>query len=168
MRWNDIGGTHCSIARSLSVIGDRWTILLLRESFMRTRRFEDFQANTGASRAIVADRLRQLVADGVLERVRYQAHPERFEYRLTPKGLDLYPVLTALMAWGDRWMPVEGGPPVTLTHDCGRTMLPEFVCPHCHEPATPTRVRASVSVQREDDAGVVVERQQARHLQREV
>ncbi len=145
MRWNDIGDAHCSIARALSVVGDRWTILLLREAFMRTRRFEDFQANTGASRAIVADRLRQLVAEGVLARVRYHEHPPRDEYRLTAKGLDLYPVMTALMAWGDQWMPLDGGPPVTLTHDCGHDMHPQLVCPHCNEPAPATRVRATMS-----------------------
>ena len=166
MRWNDIGDADCSIARALSVVGDRWTLLLLREAFMRTRRFEDFQANTGASRAIVADRLRQLVADGVLEKVRYQQHPPRDEYRLTPKGLDLYPVLTSLLAWGDRWMPVDGGPPVTLVHDCGQHMLPQLVCPECREPATPRRVRVSrrASVEGEIDA-LAVEGDQVRRAQ---
>jgi DNA-binding HxlR family transcriptional regulator len=145
MRWNDIGDYHCSIAKTLSVVGDRWTLLLMREAFMRTRRFEDFQANTGASRAIVADRLRQLVDDGVLTKVAYQQNPERFEYRLTDKGLDFYPVMTALMTWGDRWMPLPEGAPVTLTHDCGHEFHPVMVCPHCGEPAAPSRVRARVS-----------------------
>lgn len=172
MRWNDIGDADCSIARALSVVGDRWTLLLLREAFMRVRRFEEFQANTGASRAIVADRLRQLVADGVLERRRYQEHPPRDEYRLTAKGLDLYPVLTALLAWGDRWMPASGGPPVTLVHDCGHAMHPEPTCPHCHEPAPATRVRATTaaprrSAQREVD-GLAVEGEEALHAQREI
>jgi DNA-binding HxlR family transcriptional regulator len=145
VRWNDIGDARCSIAKALSVVGDRWTLLLLREAFMRTRRFEDFQANTGASRAIVADRLRQLVEEGVLTKVAYQQNPERFEYRLTEKGVDFYPVITSLMAWGDRWMPIDGGPPVTLVHDCGHDMHPEMTCPHCGEAASARRVRARVS-----------------------
>lgn len=145
MRWNDIGDYHCSIAKALSVVGDRWTLLLMREAFMRTRRFDDFQTNTGASRAIVADRLRQLVDDGVLTKVAYQQNPERFEYRLTQKGLDFYPVMTSLMTWGDRWMPIDEGAPVTLTHDCGHEFHPVMVCPHCGESAAPNRVRARVS-----------------------
>ena len=103
MRWNDIGEARCSVARALSVVGDRWTMLLVREAFLGTRRFDAFQRNTGASRAIVTERLRDLVAEGVLDRVQYHDHPERFEYRLTAKGRDLYPVVTALLAWGDRW-----------------------------------------------------------------
>ncbi len=145
MRWNDIGDYHCSIAKALSVVGDRWTLLLMREAFMRTRRFEDFQANTGASRAIVADRLRQLVDDGVLTKVAYHQNPERFEYRLTDKGRDFYPVMTSLMTWGDRWMPLPDGAPVTLQHECGHEFHPVMVCPHCGGSAAPDRVRASVS-----------------------
>ncbi|HEX6787089.1 MAG TPA: helix-turn-helix domain-containing protein, partial [Acidimicrobiales bacterium] len=89
MRWSDVGEARCSVARALSVVGDRWTLLLVREALIGTRRFEDFQANTGASRALVAERLRSLVDEGVLDRVRYQERPERFEYRLTEKGRDL-------------------------------------------------------------------------------
>jgi DNA-binding HxlR family transcriptional regulator len=132
VRWNDIGEARCSVARALSVVGDRWTLLLIREAFLRTRRFEDFQLHTGASRAIVADRLRQLVDDGVLERVQYHEHPVRHEYRLTEKGRDLYPVVVGLLAWGNRWNPAPEGPSVTLTHRaCGHEAVPQLSCPHC-------------------------------------
>jgi DNA-binding HxlR family transcriptional regulator len=134
MRWSEIGEQDCSVARTLSVIGDRWTMLVLREAFMRTRRFDDFQRNTGAPRPILADRLRVLVEHGVLTRHPYGTHPDRFEYRLTDKGLELYPVLVSLLTWGDRWMPDTDGPPVELRHkDCGQTMHPELACPECGE-----------------------------------
>src|SRR2546421_4838477 len=97
MRWSEIDRQDCSVARALSVVGDRWTMLVLREAFMRTRRYEDFLARTGAPRPILADRLKTLVDNGVLERRQYSERPERFEYRLTDKGLDLYPVLGSLL-----------------------------------------------------------------------
>ena len=122
------------MARALSVVGDRWTILVLREAFLRTRRFEDFQARTGAPRAVLTERLRALVDEGVLERVQYSEHAERYEYRLTEKGRDLYPVVTALMRWGDRWMSGSAQPPVELRHrGCGAAMMPELACPECGE-----------------------------------
>ena len=134
MRWNEIGDEYCSVARTLSVIGDRWTLLVLREAFMRTRRFDDFQHRTGAPRPVLADRLRTLVDEGVLERRPYGNHAERYEYRLTDKGRDLYPVLVSLLAWGDRWMPDDSGAPVELRHDgCGHAILPALACPACGE-----------------------------------
>jgi DNA-binding HxlR family transcriptional regulator len=135
MRWRDIGGMTCSIARALSIVGDRWTLLILRDAFLRTRRFEDFQAHLGLTRHRLADRLRKLVANGILERVRYQERPSRFEYRLTEKGRDLYPVIAALVGWGDRWLAGDDGAPVELVHrTCGRQMTPVLVCPSCREP----------------------------------
>jgi DNA-binding HxlR family transcriptional regulator len=133
MRWSEIGEQECSVARALSVIGDRWTLLVLREAFWRVRRFEDFQARTGAPRPVLADRLRMLVDEGVFERRQYSERPPRYEYRLTEKGLDLYPVLISLLRWGDRWMADEGDPPpVELRHHaCGATMTPELACPSC-------------------------------------
>jgi DNA-binding HxlR family transcriptional regulator len=134
MRWSDIGEQDCSVARALSVVGDRWTMLVLREAFMRTRRFEDFQARTGAARPVLAERLKTLVDHGVLERRRYSDHPDRYEYRLTDKGRDLYPVIASLLSWGDRWMSDGPRPPVELRHrDCGATMHPELACPACGE-----------------------------------
>lgn len=146
MRWHEIGETRCSIARCLSVVGDRWTLLILREAFLGTRRFEDLQAHLGVSRHRLADRLRTLVSNEVLDRVPYQDRPERFEYRLTEKGRDLYPVIVSLMRWGDRWMAGQEGPPVELVHrSCGRTMTPEIVCPECGEAVHLQDVEARMS-----------------------
>jgi DNA-binding HxlR family transcriptional regulator len=144
MRWSEIGNQDCSVARALSVIGDRWTLLVLREAFWRVRRFEDFQARTGAPRPVLADRLRMLVDEGVFERRRYSERPERFEYRLTEKGLDLYPVLISLLRWGDRWMAGEGAPPgVELRHrGCGGTIRPELACPACLDVLTARDIEA--------------------------
>ena len=134
MRWDEIKGMPCSVARTLSVIGDRWTLLVLRDAFLRTRRFEDFQRQLGVTRHLLAGRLRKLVEAGILERVRYQEKPARYEYRLTEKGRDLYPVIVALLRWGDRWMSDESGPPLTLVHKaCGHAMHPTLVCPDCGE-----------------------------------
>jgi len=134
MRWSDIGEQSCSIARTLSVIGDRWTLLVLREAFLRTRRFEEFQARLGATRHVLADRLQKLVDHGIFERVRYQERPPRFEYKLTEKGRDLYPVIISLLGWGDRWMAGDEGPPIELVHRaCGHRMVPVPTCPHCGE-----------------------------------
>lgn len=145
MRWDEISGMHCSVARALSVIGDRWTLLVLRDAFLRTRRFEDFQRQIGVTRHVLADRLRKLVEAGILERVRYQEKPARYEYKLTEKGRDLYPVIVALLRWGDRWMAGEQGPPLTLQHKtCGHTMLPALVCPDCGEAIGPHDVRAAL------------------------
>ena len=133
MRWSEIGVQRCSVARTLSVIGERWTMLVLREAFLRTRRFDDFQRRTGAPRPILADRLRMLVEHDILERRPYGNHPARFEYRLTEKGLDLYPVVVSLLTWGDRWMPDDTDtPPVQLRHkSCGHLTHPELACPEC-------------------------------------
>ena len=132
MRWRDIGGLPCSVARALSVVGDRWTLLILRDAFLGMRRFEDFQRDLGTTRHRLAERLRTLVAHGILERVRYQDRPPRFEYRLTEKGRDLYPVVVSLTRWGDRWMTDRQGPPVELIHRvCGKTTMPALACPEC-------------------------------------
>ena len=143
MRWNDIGEMTCSVARTLSVVGDRWTLLILRDAFLRTRRFEEFQAHLGMTRHRLADRLGKLVEHGIFERVRYQERPERYEYRLTEKGRDLYPVIVSLVGWGDRWMAGTAGAPIELVHrDCGHVMAPVFTCPHCHQSVTARDVTA--------------------------
>jgi hypothetical protein len=116
MRWNEINEVTFSVARSLSVVGDRWTMLILRDAFLGVRRFEDFQHDLGMTRHRLADRLRKLVADGIMQRVEYEARPRRFEYRLTDKGLDLYPVVVSLLKWGDRWMAGAAGAPIELVH----------------------------------------------------
>jgi DNA-binding HxlR family transcriptional regulator len=142
MRWNDLKTETCSVARTVSVIGDRWTILILRDCFLRVRRFEDFQARLGITRHVLADRLRKLVRLGVLRRVRYQQRPPRDEYRLTPTGLDLQPVLLAIMRWGDAHMAGKRGRPVLLEHaDCGHVFDPVVVCSHCAGPVSARNVR---------------------------
>src|SRR5262249_45676914 len=134
MRWDEIGDLTCSVARALSVVGDRWTLLVLRDAFLGVRRFEAFQIDLGMTRHRLADRLRKLVAHGILERGRYQERPARFEYRLTEKGKDLYPIVVSLTRWGDRWMAGEAGPPVELVHKgCGKITMPALACPECGE-----------------------------------
>lgn len=124
----------CSVARTLSVIGDRWTLLIVRDSFLGLRRFEDFQHDLRLTRHRLAARLRKLVEEGILERVQYHYRPRRFEYRLTEKGIDLYPVVVALLRWGDRWMADSDGPPIELLHrNCGRHVMPVLTCPACNE-----------------------------------
>lgn len=134
MRWSEIGDMTCSVARALSIVGDRWSLLVLRDAFLGLRRFEDFQRDLGTTRHRLADRLKKLVAHRILERVRYQQHPPRFEYRLTEKGRDLYPVIVSLTRWGDRWMAGTAGPPIELVHkSCGRATMPTLACPECGE-----------------------------------
>jgi DNA-binding HxlR family transcriptional regulator len=126
---------HCSVAQTLEQIGEWWTLLILRDAFLGVRRFEDFQRRLGIARNILANRLDTLVEHGILERRRYSERPERFEYRLTDKGRDLWSVMTAIRQWGDRWVlpPVE--PPVVLVHDrCGHRCTAEVHCSECGEP----------------------------------
>ena len=101
----------CSVARALEAIGDRWTMLVIRDAFVGVRRFDEFQERLGIARNVLTDRLSRLVDEGILEKHEYQERPQRFEYRLTPKGVDLFPVLVSLMKWGDRHAPEENGPP---------------------------------------------------------
>jgi DNA-binding HxlR family transcriptional regulator len=134
---------NCSIARSLEVLGDRWTILVMREAFMRVRRFEDFQRNLGVARNVLTDRLSRLVEEGILERVPYQERPVRFEYRLTEKGLDLWPVMMALLQWGDRHYPAEGGAPRLIRHrECGGQITRHLTCDKCGAELGPRDVYA--------------------------
>ena len=134
MRYSDVGELNCSIARPLSVLGERWTLMVLRQSFLGAKRFEDIQRDIGIARNTLADRLQTLVGEGILERQRYQERPPRYEYRLTEKGLDLYPVLVALMQWGEAYMPSVHGHRVLLRHKgCGKITEPKFTCSHCGE-----------------------------------
>ena|SRR5437867_9230811 len=133
----------CSVAQTLEIVGERWTMLVLREAFLGTRRFEGFQRNTGCARNILSDRLQRLVANGILERRPYQDRPPRFEYRLTQKGVDLYPAIIALMQWGDRYVAGERGPAIVLEHKaCGHETKPELVCSECGEPVHARAMRA--------------------------
>jgi DNA-binding HxlR family transcriptional regulator len=135
----------CSVAQTLEIIGERWTMLVLREAFLGTRRFEDFQNNIGCARNILSDRLQKLVGGRILERRPYQDRPPRAEYRLTEKGLDLYPILVTLMQWGDRYVTDDRGPAMILEHKaCGHETAPELVCSHCREPVHASGMRALV------------------------
>jgi len=123
----------CSIQRSLEILGDRWTILIMRDAFRGIRRFDDLRRDLGIARPVLADRLKHLVDAGVLERRRYCDHPPRDEYRLTAMGAALSPTLVALMRWGDEWLSSDG-PPTTLIHEvCGEPLDQAFVCWHCNE-----------------------------------
>ena len=142
MRWNELADERCSIARTVSVIGDRWTLLILRDCFLRVRRFDDFEARLGITRHILADRLKKLVAAGVLRKVPYQERPVRYEYRLTQKGLDLYPVLMGIVHWGDTYMAGKAGRPLLHRHlTCGHHFDPVLTCSECGEALEPREVR---------------------------
>ena len=116
MKWDALEEEPCSLARTIGVIGDRWTLLILRECFLRTRRFEGFQSALGITRHLLAERLKKLVRQGVLRRIPYQESPKRHEYILTQKGLDLYPIMMALVHWGDTHMVDERGRPLLHEH----------------------------------------------------
>ncbi|MGW4486353.1 winged helix-turn-helix transcriptional regulator [Amycolatopsis sp. NPDC004368] len=126
-------GRDCSIADALEVIGERWSLLALREVLLGERRFNQIAENTGASRDILAARLRKLVDSGVLEKQQYEDHPPRFEYLPTESAKALQPVLLGLMQWGDRFVH-QGPPPTVYEHDCGEPLLVKSVCEHCGEP----------------------------------
>jgi DNA-binding HxlR family transcriptional regulator len=137
--------SRCSVAGTLAVVGEKWSLLVLREAFLGVRRFADFQRILGAPKAVLSDRLGTLVEQGILARVPYQAEGERqrHEYRLTPKGRDLYPTLVALMHWGDRYVADDGVAPLELRHaDCGAPVHLELACEAGHRLAGPRDVRA--------------------------
>lgn len=130
----DFAKMECSIARTLDTIGDRWSLLILRDAFYGVRRFEDFREDLGVARNILTDRLQKLVAHGVLDRVQYGERPPRFEYRLTDKGRDLLPVVLTMMRWGNRWTQDDAQAPVALFHTtCGHETEPVVTCSHCGE-----------------------------------
>lgn len=104
----------CSVARTLNIIGEWWTPLILRDIFYGVRRFDVLRRHLGISRKVLTDRLNTLVDQQILERVLYQQHPDRYEYRLTDRGRDLFPVIVTLMAWGDKWLSETAVPPVQL------------------------------------------------------
>jgi DNA-binding HxlR family transcriptional regulator len=129
-------GQRCSIAKALELLGERWTLLVIREAFLGTRRFEGFAERLDIARNVLTARLARLVEEGVLERVRYQERPERFEYRLTEKGLDLWPTIVSLLQFGDRYYAPDG-PSVVLRHrGCGGEVDDHRMCADCGAPLT--------------------------------
>src|SRR5258708_39084 len=143
MRWDSVKSMNCSVARTLSVVGERWTMLILREAFLGRHRFDEFQAGTGIARNILSTRLQALVGNGIFERKQGAGAERHVEYRLTKKGQDLYPIMLALMKWGDSWMADEDGPPMTLMHrECGHKTAPTLICSHCGEAIDPRAMQA--------------------------
>lgn len=140
MRWEELDREACSVARALSVVGDRWTLMILRECFLGTRRFEAFEARLRIARHVLADRLKKLHEANVLTKVAYQERPRREEYRLTEIGRDLYPVMVTLAQWGDKYMAPDG-PPLLRVHDtCGHVMTAHLTCGECGEQVHPGHV----------------------------
>jgi DNA-binding HxlR family transcriptional regulator len=135
-------GVSCSVAQCLEVVGEWWSLLIVRDAFLGVTRFDDFQARLGISRNILTRRLNHLVASGIFKRVPYQDHPPRVEYRLTSKGRDLWHVVTAMRQWGDLWA-APGGPPVQTRHTaCGHIITTVPSCSHCGEPLDARSVTA--------------------------
>jgi DNA-binding HxlR family transcriptional regulator len=135
MRWEELDQQPCSLARTLAVVGDRWTLLVLRESFLGVRRFDEFEKRLGVTRHVLADRLKKLTEAGVLTKQAYQQRPLREEYRLTEKGHDLYPAVLALVNWGDRYLSGAEGAPIRHVHKrCGHQVHGVLVCSECAEP----------------------------------
>ncbi|MHB8533624.1 MAG: winged helix-turn-helix transcriptional regulator [Solirubrobacteraceae bacterium] len=129
---NDYENQSCSIAGALEVVGERWSLLLVRDILLGLRRFDELQSQLGIARNVLQARLARLQEHGVLERVPYQQRPLRHEYLLTEKGLDLWPTIVALMNWGDRYAPPEGGPAVILAHrGCGGSVDAHRICKKC-------------------------------------
>jgi DNA-binding HxlR family transcriptional regulator len=125
---------NCSIARPLAFLGERWTLLVLRDLFLGRRRFDEIQDSLGVASNVLSQRLATLTEEGIAERHRYSEHPERFEYHLTAKGRDLQPVLLAMLAWGDRYTAGEAGPPLETVHDeCGHAFHMVPTCSECGE-----------------------------------
>ncbi|MEM6110272.1 helix-turn-helix domain-containing protein [Mycobacterium sp. 050272] len=120
----------CSIARSLDVVGGRWTPLILRDLFVGMSRFEDIRRDLGIASNVLAERLAMLERHTIVERRQYQSSPVRHEYRLTAKGLELYPVIATLIAWGDKWLSTAA-PVLTVHYDCGKVTAAKIVCAEC-------------------------------------
>jgi DNA-binding HxlR family transcriptional regulator len=131
----------CSIARALEVVGERWTLLILRDTYRGIRRFDDLQASLGITRGVLTQRLSWLVDEGLLERRPYQTNPQRFEYLPTTKGRALSPVLMHLLLWGDRYYPSPGGPPQIVEHtECGGLVTPQLTCDQCGQQLRPSEI----------------------------
>ena len=135
MHRSSFADMECSIARSLEVIGEWWSLLIVRDAFFGVTRFGEFQRRLGIARNVLSARLDRLVAEGVLHRREYDETRGRCDYLLTAKGLALWPVIITLEQWGDEWIVGTGHEAVVLTHrTCGERTLAEVTCSHCREP----------------------------------
>jgi DNA-binding HxlR family transcriptional regulator len=137
----DYAGQNCSIARTLELVGERWTLLIIRDVFRGRRRFDQLQESLGIATNVLTSRLDRLVEAGILERVPYQDKPVRHEYRLTERGLELRTPLIALMNWGDRYLAPDGPPLVTEHVTCGASVVAQLICSGCGEPVRPGELR---------------------------
>jgi DNA-binding HxlR family transcriptional regulator len=138
MKRSSFEDMNCSVAQSLEIVGEWWTLLILRDCLMGVTRFDDFQQRLGIARNVLSSRLDTLVGAGVLERTPYQDNPPRSDYRLTEKGRALLPVMTALREWGDEWITGPGHEPVVAVHEpCGHTFTTVPTCSVCHEEVRP-------------------------------
>lgn len=135
MRRRSFDAWPCSIARTVDLFGDAWTLLVLRELYYGETRFDGFVTTLGIARNTLTDRLGRLVENDLITRRAYRSDPVRHEYVLTPRGTDMFGVIMAINSWGDRWLAGEAGVPVTLHHQsCGHDLRAEVVCAHCREP----------------------------------
>ncbi|HEX2132962.1 MAG TPA: helix-turn-helix domain-containing protein [Actinophytocola sp.] len=142
MRRTSFARWPCSIARTMDLLGDQWTLLVLREAFHGVRRFDQFQSTLGIARNTLTERLDRLTGAGLLARVRYQDRPARYEYPLTDMGRDFFPALAAIIRWGDKWLDGGAGPPALLHHlDCDQPTAAAVSCTHCGVALTSERVR---------------------------
>ncbi|MGW1748929.1 winged helix-turn-helix transcriptional regulator [Streptomyces sp. NPDC002092] len=143
MKWLEMSTENCPVQRSLNLIGEKWSLLLLRDAFNGVRRFDDFRRHVGLSEAVLSDRLRKLVAAGILRTVPYQEQGSRtrYEYRLTAKGRDLWPVIVALRQWGEAYVGDPEGPVLEVRHrDCGAPVRVVVECPDEHTELSPREV----------------------------
>lgn len=143
MRRTSFAQWPCSVARTMDLLGDWWTPLVLREAFSGVRRFDGFQQSLGIARNTLNERLKRLVEAGLLEKQPYQSEPARYDYLLTEMGRDFFGVIMAMNQWGDRWLSGPEGPPLVFRHErCGRDSRARVVCAHCGEPMTAADTRS--------------------------
>lgn len=133
---------HCSVAQCLEIVGEWWTLLIVRDCFLGITRFDEFIGRLGISRNILQQRLATLVDAGILDKVPYSQHPPRFDYRLTDKGRDLWPVINSMRQWGDRYAAPEGAPLRIIHKGCGQPTEAVLTCAHCGEPLSAREVTA--------------------------
>jgi DNA-binding HxlR family transcriptional regulator len=143
-----------SVGRALALVGERWSLLILRETFFGVRRYVEFARNLSIPRPTLSARLKTLVQAGLLDRVRYASDPDRHEYRLTQAGRDLFPAIVVLMRWGDQYLAGPEGPPIVLRHhDCGELAESFVACRHCGGEVTVDKVTPEPGPAFREEAG---------------
>src|SRR6185503_19598242 len=145
MKRTQFADQPCAVARTMDIVGELWSFMIIRNVFLGVRRFEGLRENLQISRKVLTERLELLVKRGILERRRYQERPARHEYRLTPMGVDLFPVLMALARWGNRWLVGERGAPIEFVHKCGQVTAGRMICTGCGEDLGAHNVRPQLS-----------------------